>query len=263
MKTFLTPALLAGFAAALVLTLVQFFTTTPLILQVETYDQETVEQEAVSVQSVAQHGHDHDHSHDHADEGQPKLQAEEHHHDPDAWSPEDGWQRTLSTASANLLMGAGYALLLVGLYHFRAPTSAMAGLAWGAAGFVSLFAAPALGLHPELPGTASADLLDRQTWWLGTVLATAAGIGLCVFSRVWVLKGFGMALLVMPHVVGAPQPVVHAALAPVELQHQFFLASAIANAVFWLLLGWISSVLFRHFAETTTANVPGTPVADV
>lgn len=257
MKTFLTPALLAGFAAALVLTLVQFFTTTPLILQAESYEQETV-----PIQSVSQHVHDYDHGHDHADHGQPQPQPEEHHHDPDAWSPDDGWQRTLSTASANLLMGAGYALLLVGLYHFRAPTSAVAGLAWGTAGYVSLFVAPALGLHPELPGTEAADLLDRQTWWLGTVLATASGLGLCALSRVWLLKGFGVALLVVPHVIGAPQPVVQAALAPVEMQHQFFVASAIANAVFWLLLGWISSVLFRRFTETTTANVSGTPVTN-
>ena len=260
MKTFITPALLAGFAAACVLTLVQVFTTTPLILQAETYEQQTATPEAIPAHAVAQHEHAGVHSHEHAQEAH--TQSEDHHHDPEAWAPDDGWQRTLSTASANLLMGVGYALLLVGLYHFRTPTNTMAGLAWGAAGYMSLFVAPSLGLHPELPGMAAADLFDRQTWWLGTALATITGIGLCVFSRSWAVKGMGVVLLSIPHIVGAPLPVVQTSLVPVELQHQFFAASALANAVFWLLLGWISSVLFRHFSGTAVTTVPGTPAAN-
>jgi len=52
------------------------------------------------------------------------------------------------------------------------------GLLWGAAGFLIFSGSPALGLPPELPGMTAAALDARQTWWIGTVIATAIGIGL-------------------------------------------------------------------------------------
>ena len=214
-----------GLLAALLLTLLQSFWVAPLILQAETFEK------APAATEVA---------HEHA-EG-----AAAHTHDAEAWEPEDGWQRVLSTTGGNLVVAVGFALMLAGLYTLRAPTRTAQGLLWGLAGYATFVLAPTMGLPPELPGTAAADLALRQTWWIGTAASTAAGIALIVFGRNWLLKVLGVAILAVPHVIGAPQPEVHSMLAPQALESQFKMASQLTNIVFWLALGLISSWLFRR-----------------
>ncbi|KIU52022.1 cobalt transporter [Pseudomonas putida] len=218
----------AGFTsllAALLLTLLQSFWVAPLILQAETY-----ENPAPAAQT-----------HEHAD-----AAGEGHHHDAEAWSPEDGWQRVLSTTGGNLVVAVGFALILAALYTLRAPGRTATGAAWGLAGFAVFCLAPTLGLPPELPGTAAADLAQRQLWWVGAAAATAAGLALIVFAHNWLLKALGVALLVVPHVIGAPQPEVHESLAPQALEAQFKVASLLTNAAFWLALGLLSAWLYRR-----------------
>lgn len=214
-----------GLAAALLLTLLQSFWVAPLILQAETFEK------APAATEVA---------HEHA-EG-----AAAHTHDAVAWEPEDGWQRVLSTTGGNLVVAVGFALMLAGLYTLRAPTRTAQGLLWGLAGYATFVLAPTMGLPPELPGTAAADLALRQTWWIGTAASTAAGIALIVFGRNWLLKVLGAAILAVPHVIGAPQPEVHSMLAPEALEAQFKIASQLTNVAFWLALGLISAWLFRR-----------------
>jgi predicted cobalt transporter CbtA len=69
---------------------------------------------------------------------------------------------------------------------------------------------------------------------------------LIVFSRHWLMKVLGVAILAVPHVVGAPQPEVHSMLAPEALEAQFKIASQLTNVAFWLALGLISAWLFRR-----------------
>ncbi|MEB2649676.1 cobalt transporter [Pseudomonas sp. C 49-2] len=214
-----------GLLAALLLTLLQSFWVAPLILQAETFEK------APAATEVA---------HEHA-EG-----AAAHTHDAEAWEPEDGWQRVLSTTGGNLVVAVGFALMLAGLYTLRAPTRTAQGLLWGLAGYATFVLAPTMGLPPELPGTAAADLALRQTWWIGTAASTAAGIALIVFGRNWLLKVLGVAILAVPHMIGAPQPEVHSMLAPEALEAQFKIASQLTNVAFWLALGLISAWLFRR-----------------
>lgn len=214
-----------GLLAALLLTLLQSFWVAPLILQAETFEN------APATTEVA---------HQHADG------AAAHSHDAEAWEPEDGWQRVLSTTGGNLVVAVGFALMLAGLYTLRAPTRTAQGLLWGLAGYATFVLAPTLGLPPELPGTAAADLAQRQIWWIGTAASTAAGIALIVFGRNWLLKILGVAILAVPHVIGAPQPEVHSMLAPEALEAQFKIASQLTNVAFWLALGLISAWLFRR-----------------
>ncbi|AJZ96295.1 cobalt transporter [Pseudomonas simiae] len=214
-----------GLLAALLLTLLQSFWVAPLILQAETFEK------APAATEVA-----HEHT-----EG-----AAAHTHDAEAWEPEDGWQRVLSTTGGNLVVAVGFALMLAGLYTLRAPTLTAQGLLWGLAGYATFVLAPTMGLPPELPGTAAADLALRQTWWIGTAASTAAGIALIVFGRNWLLKVLGVAILAVPHVIGAPQPEVHSMLAPQALEAQFKIASQLTNVAFWLALGLISAWLFRR-----------------
>ncbi|KRP71588.1 CbtA family protein [Pseudomonas paralactis] len=214
-----------GLLAALLLTLLQSLWVSPLILQAETY-----EKAPVATEVAHEHG----------------AGAAAHSHDAEAWEPEDGWQRVLSTTGGNLVVAVGFALMLAGLYTLRAPTRTAQGLLWGLAGYATFVLAPTLGLPPELPGTAAADLTLRQTWWIGTAASTAAGIALIVFGRNGLLKVLGVAILAVPHVIGAPQPQVHSMLAPEALEAQFKIASQLTNVVFWLALGLISAWLFRR-----------------
>ena len=214
-----------GLLAALLLTLLQSFWVAPLILQAESFEKAPPASEMV---------------HEHA------AGAAAHSHDAQAWEPEDGWQRVLSTTGGNLVVAVGFALMLAGLYTLRAPTRTAQGLLWGLAGYATFVLAPTLGLPPELPGTAAADLTLRQTWWIGTAASTAAGLALIVFGRNWLLKGLGLAILAVPHVIGAPQPQVHSMLAPEALEAQFKIASQLTNVAFWLALGLISAWLFRR-----------------
>ena len=216
-----------GLLAALLLTLLQSFWVAPLILEAETY-----EHSAPAVQT-----------HEHA-EG-----AAGHTHDAEAWSPEDGWQRVLSTTGGNLVVAVGFALMLAALYTLRAPGRTSEGVLWGLAGFAVFCLAPTLGLPPELPGTAAADLAQRQTWWVGTAASTAVGLALIVFGKNGLLKVMGVAILVVPHVIGAPQPDVHESLAPEALASQFKIASLLTNALFWVALGLISAWLFRRKSQ--------------
>ncbi|MBT2298273.1 CbtA family protein [Pseudomonas fluorescens] len=212
----------SGLLAALLLTLLQSFWVSPLILQAETYE---------SAPATEVHEH---------------AAGVAHAHDGEAWEPEDGWQRVLSTTGGNLVVAVGFALMLAGLYTLRAPTRTAQGLLWGLAGYATFVLAPTLGLPPELPGTAAADLAQRQMWWIGTAASTAVGIALMVFGRHWLLKLLGVATLLVPHVIGAPQPEVHSMLAPEALESQFKLASQVTNVAFWLALGLISAWLFRR-----------------
>jgi cobalt transporter subunit CbtA len=152
----------------------------------------------------------------------------------------------LSTTGGNLVVAVGFALMLAGLYTLRAPTKTSQGLLWGLAGYATFVLAPTLGLPPELPGTAAADLAQRQVWWIGTAASTAVGIALIVFSRHWLMKVLGAAILAVPHVIGAPQPEVHSMLAPEALETRFKIASQLTNVAFWLALGVISAWLFRR-----------------
>jgi cobalt transporter subunit CbtA len=97
-----------------------------------------------------------------------------------------------------------------------------------------------------LPGTAAADLTQRQLWWASTAASTAVALALMTFGRHWLLKLAGAVILIIPHWVGAPQPEVHASLAPQALERQFKWASQLTNAAFWLALGLISAWLFRR-----------------
>lgn len=210
-------AAFAGLFAAIVLTLLQSLWVTPLILHAESF-----ENEAPAV--VAEHSH--------GDAGE-----QVHSHDDEAWAPEDGWQRLLSTGLSNLVVAVGFGLMLAGLFTLRTPQQTWQGLLWGVAGFATFVLAPAAGLPPELPGTAAAELALRQYWWLTTAASTAVGLALLVFAGRWWLRIGGLLLLALPHLIGAPQPQLHESLAPEALQQQFVLASLITNALFWAALG--------------------------
>ncbi|MCB1501801.1 MAG: CbtA family protein [Bauldia sp.] len=240
-RTILFSAFGAGLAVCLLVTLVQTVTTEPLILHAEEFEGG---------------GHDHaaaaPHDHDAAAAATDASVVAHDHGDGSEWAPADGAQRIAFTALANLVVGIGASLILLALMVLRgAGIDARRGVLWGGAAFVAVALLPALGLPPELPGTPAADLLDRQLWWLGTALASGAGIALIAFGGHWAVKVAGLVLLVAPHAIGAPQPPSHDVAYPGALAGEFVIASLVVSGVLWTLAGASVGWLYQRLSRTT------------
>lgn len=118
----------------------------------------------------------------------------------------------------------------------------------GAAGWFCLFLWPSLGLHPGIPGEAFASTELRHGWWLLAAACGAAGVATLTFGR-GAARFLGLALLAVPFVVGAPMrdgpsfPAANAqAAAQLEvLKADFFVATAMASAIQWLVLGALAA----------------------
>jgi cobalt transporter subunit CbtA len=218
-------ALIAGAIAGLFASAVQRIKLIPLIEQAEVYE----------AAGAAHAGHDH--------AGMTMAPAE--------WEPE-GVERTAYTVLADVLAGIGFALLLVGAVACAGlaghVVDARRGLLWGAAGFVVFTLAPALGLPPLPPGAEAAELASRQIWWVGTAAATAIGLGLIVFWPAWLPRILGIAVLALPHVIGAPHPPDPGGSVPGDIVAQFAVASIATGALFWLVLGGATGWLYRRLA---------------
>lgn len=247
-RSIVLSACLAGLCAGIVLTLVQQPTVAPIILAAERYESGALASDELAPQiarpDAGVHGHEASgHTHAGADHGHG-----------DGWAPENGLERTFWSLLTNAGVAIGFSLLLCAVYALLPRITPLGGLLWGLAGFVVFFANPSIGLHPQLPGTLSADLFDRQLWWLLTAFCSAAAVALIAWRRVhWVL-GAAAVLLILPHVAGAPQSDVHGGLVPQELSQQFIQATILVNAVFWLALGVFSALTYRRFVFVAPAS---------
>ncbi len=231
-------AAIAGLLAGIAMTVMQAYATVPLILKAETFE---------NAQGAATH--DHGAAPTNAGGAEATALAAHAHEDAaEAWAPADGFERFAYTAAANIVTAIGFALLLVAASEACGGiTGARQGLFWGFAGFAVFTLAPGLGLPPELPAMPAADLVARQVWWVGTVGATAAGLALIAFRTSTLPAVLGVALIVAPHVVGAPQPESHESPIPADLHHQFVVAVTVTNLIFWVVLGGISGLVRRRF----------------
>ena len=222
-------AALVGVTAGLLLTAVQHFTVAPLLRAAEVY-------EDAALAAPAPHAHP------------PAVPI-----DP-AWSPGEGWSRTLATALANVILATGFALLLAAGMALRGAAGARAGLCWGIAGYLVFFVAPALGLPPELPGSAAAPLHERELWWVATVAATAAGLWLLAFGARPVYRLLGVIVLCAPHVAGAPLAPAETSAVPSGLVREFLYATYGVNAMFWLVLGGLAGMALRTQKSAMTPH---------
>ncbi|CDP53266.1 Predicted cobalt transporter CbtA [Devosia sp. DBB001] len=232
-------AVLAGLAAGLAMSAVQQWRVAPLILEAETYEG----QEAPAV-------------HDHADAtAATPAAAHEHEHDEDAWAPQDGAERILYTVLADVLAAIGFALVLAAVSVLVGlPVTAANGIVWGLGGFIVFQLAPAFGLPPELPGMPAADLGARQLWWWGTVIATGAGLlGIAKF-RNWQAIAVGAVLILLPHLIGAPQPPHEPSAVPAHLATAFAASALSAGAVFWFIVGPLLGYLNTRFAKAEASQ---------
>jgi cobalt transporter subunit CbtA len=180
----------------------------------------------------------------------PPAPAGAHEHGDDGWAPADGVERTAFTAAANIVTGIGFALLLVAVSElFGGIRDWRQGLFWGLAGFATFTLAPGLGLPPELPAMPAAELGARQLWWLGTAASTAIALGLLFYGRSVVATVAAIVLLVMPHLIGAPQPVSYESPVPDGLHHSFVVAVVVTTLLFWMLLGGLAGLFRGRFVH--------------
>lgn len=224
-------ALFAGLIAGVVVTGAQLLRVIPLIQKAESYETSA---------SADHHAHD----------AKSQDTAHAHSHGDDAWAPEDGLERTAFTLLANILTAVGFGLLLnAALALYGRPVGLKGGILWGLAGFAAFVLAPALGLPPELPGLHTADLFDRQSWFLGTAIATAIGLACLVLASHWGIKAAGALLIAAPHIIGAPHPAELGGSTPPELAAMFAIASLFTAAVLWVVLGGVSGYLHARYAR--------------
>lgn len=139
---------------------------------------------------------------------------------------------------AEVVTAVGFAFILTGAVALsRRQVDWRRGIMWGLAGFATFFAAPSLGLPPELPGTIGPELLTRQAWWVATMACTAAGLGLIFLAPGVAAKTLGAVLIVTPHVIGAPAHEFMPSPVPAGMAAEFAVASLIISALFWMMLG--------------------------
>ena len=231
-------AALSGLVVGAAVTGIQHLGTVPLILKGEVYEDEAKAAEVKSAEAKA------------AEVKAAELKTAElkpaetpsapstaHEHAEAAWEPHEGLERNAYTAVANILTAIGFALLLGGFFALRGkPVTAREGLFWGLAGFTVFTLAPGLGLPPELPGIPSAPVEQRQLWWIATAAATGAGLYLLIFQRAAWAGILAIALIAVPHVVGAPQLAEMHTNVPEALSRQFVAAVTVTSLIFWALL---------------------------
>jgi cobalt transporter subunit CbtA len=220
----LTSALFAGFAAGLISALLQFWFVQPVLVFAELYETGALV-----------------------------------HFGAGATSPDAGAQLTivsfdlvrngLSVLFAALLF-VGYGLILIATMSFAetrgADITVQNGVVWGICGFVAWHFTPAFGLAPELPGASAAEVLPRQLWWFGCVIATAGALWIFAFHQSTTMIGLAIVLALLPHVIGAPQPEAFNGPTPPELGGLFAARTLGVGFVSWVVLG----VLSAHFWST-------------
>ncbi|MCI0431022.1 MAG: CbtA family protein [Rhodospirillales bacterium] len=234
-------AIIAGLVGGVGVSLFHWKAVVPLILEAEKY-----EHASGLVDAVDGAGHPQPDGEQAAEFG--AVQDAEKGDEAAAWQPDDGLERMGLTVLADIVTGIGFSMLLFGCIALRGrPIDARQGLAWGLAGFATITLAPSVGLPPELPGSAAADLIDRRAWWLATVLATAAGLALVIFGRRVIQRIAGLGLIGIPHIIGAPHPEAAVLSVPAELASKFAVLSLLSAAVLWLLLGGVGGWLYQRW----------------
>ena len=149
--------------------------------------------------------------------------------------------RNLLTALFTMLTYTGYALILVALMGVAeergADITVRNGMIWGLMGFIAAHLAPAFSLPPEVPGVAAADVLLRQYWWFATVATAAIAMWLLAFHFTMVGIGAAVVLLLLPHIIGAPQPEAFTGPVPTEIGALFASRALTVGMAAWIILG--------------------------
>jgi cobalt transporter subunit CbtA len=239
--------LLAGLLAGLLVALLQTYTTTPIIIEAERF-----ENAIAPAPNAALNGF-----------GEARLILVHSGHDETAnateaseWAPADGLERTLFTSIATIGTAVGFAMiLLAGMLAAGDKITEQTAMLWGAAGFVAAGLAPAVGLAPEIPGLVAADLIQRQQWWIMTAAITAVAIWLFLRGQSPWLRLLAIPVLLAPHVWGAPHVALDAATrVPAELAARFAAVSLAVQAILWIATGFFVGFFWQRIGASADST---------
>ncbi|OUS36148.1 cobalt transporter [Rhodobacterales bacterium 56_14_T64] len=224
----LTSALFAGAAAGLIAALLQLVFVQPVLLHAELY--ETGELVHFGGAAVSAH---------------PEL-------------PGFDLMRDSLSIVFTMLTYTGYALVMVALMSVAegrgAEINARTGLIWGLAGFITFHFAPGLTLAPEVPGVAAADVADRQIWWTATVAAAGVAMWLIAFGSNKISYLIAAVLLLVPHLIGAPEPDSFSGPVPTEIGALFAARAFGVGMAAWVLVGSFAGYFWQAEGERTEAS---------
>ncbi len=231
--------LFAGLLAGLILAGIQYVRLTPLIQAAEVY--ETPETEAIAEANKP------------CVETMPGMKMCSDDGRP-SWKPEEGWQRTISTTTASLLAGAGFAIMMVGVSMLlNIPITMQNSFVWGVCGFIAVALAPSVGLPPELPGMAAADLYTRQIWWVATIAATSAALYMWLFAKNYWWQFAAAIIAIAPQLFAPINTAKSESNLPASLAAEFASSSLAANLIMWLAISFFVAVALEKYQKDIAA----------
>jgi cobalt transporter subunit CbtA len=242
-------AIVAGLVGGIVFATLQYFRTTPLIIAAEAFEGKSAHD--LATPTPPGHGKA---GHNHATDHDEKAQDTAHPQPAGEWAPDDGLERTFYSVISNIAVAIGFAFILAALSLLsRFPLTPQNGALWGLVAFAVFSLAPTAGLPPELPGMQAPDLVERQFWWWGCVVAGVVGVGLIALKGGPVFVGLGLAFLAAPHLIGAPLAVDHATGVPAHMIQSFVANSMFVMAVTWTVIGATLGLTFKSQNLTESA----------
>lgn len=159
------------------------------------------------------------------------------------------FQRNGLSILFSALIYTGYAIILVSILAYASSlslkTDNLRSILFGISGFFAVQLAPAFGLPPELPGAAAAEVVPRQVWWYFCVFATIIGIWMISFGDKILYVSIGIIVILIPHLIGAPEPEFFVGPTPPELASHFASRTLALGAVSWIFLGYLSGYFWR------------------
>ncbi|SMO32838.1 cobalt transporter subunit CbtA [Ruegeria faecimaris] len=226
----LTSALFAGAAAGLIAALLQLVFVQPVLLHAELY--ESGELVHFGGETVSAH---------------PEL--------PRMFSE---LTRDALSVIFTMLTYTGYALVMVALMSVAEgqghQIDGRTGVLWGLAGFIAFHLAPGFTLAPEVPGVAAADVYARQVWWFATVAAALVAMWLIAFGGNLISYVIAAVLLLVPHLIGAPEPDVFTGPVPTEIGALFAARAFGIGLVAWVLVGAFAGYFWQKEAQPSEAT---------
>ena len=154
-----------------------------------------------------------------------------------------------------MFLFTGYGLILLPLMvlaseHYEFEINSKTGLIWGVAGFVVINMAPGFSMAPEVPGVATAEVSARQIWWFATVACAGLALWLIAFGRGWPMWLSAIALLIVPHAYGAPEPEVFLGTVPTEIGALFAARALGTSMAAWAILGLFAGHFWQSSPQT-------------
>ncbi len=98
----------------------------------------------------------------------------------------------------------------------------------------------------------AADLFARQAWWVLTASVTALSLWLFLRTNSWMGQLLAIALLIAPHVLGAPHLLpgdAEPSRVPAELAARFAAMSLAVHAALWLATAFAVGTLWPKLAR--------------